>query len=189
MSMVLWFSITQWGVRSLLFFALLFLSFLSYYLVSFSCLYDEIKMCVTCVRACVHVCELEKRRPSSRENMLSAKTYTVISVFWRNLVTLKDGIPRSHCYQQEAQLSQRDRAVACLNFGKNISAKSVHLTLLYVKSVECHYNPYQNFRCVIPPNSIKSKFTHTHTHTLFIYRLCLLYFYTLYKVTLLALIL
>ena len=29
--------------------------------------------------------------------------------------------------QQEAQLSQRDRAAACLNYGKNISAKSVHL--------------------------------------------------------------
>ena len=28
---------------------------------------------------------------------------------------------------QEAQLSQRDRAAACLNYGKNISAKSVHL--------------------------------------------------------------
>ena len=26
-------------------------------------------------------------------------------------------------YIQEAQLSQRDRAAACLNFGKNISAK------------------------------------------------------------------
>jgi len=34
--------------------------------------------------------------------------------------------------EQETQLSQRDRAAACLNFGKNISAKSVHLTLLYV---------------------------------------------------------
>ena len=31
-----------------------------------------------------------------------------------------------------------------------------------VKDVERHHNPYQNFRCVIPPNSIKSKFTHTH---------------------------
>jgi len=29
--------------------------------------------------------------------------------------------------KQEAQLSQRDRAAACLNYGKNISAKSVHL--------------------------------------------------------------
>ena len=28
---------------------------------------------------------------------------------------------------QEAQLSQRDRAAACLNFDKNISANSVHL--------------------------------------------------------------
>jgi len=37
--------------------------------------------------------------------------------------------------KQEAQLSQRDRAAACLNFGKNISAKSVHLTLLYVTSL------------------------------------------------------
>ena len=177
--MVLWFSITQWGVRSLLFFCVVVLVILVLLFGCFSCLYDEIKMCVTCVRACVHVCELEKRRPSSRENMLSAKTYTVISVFWRNLVTLKDGIPRSHCYQQEAQLSQRDRAVACLNFGKNISAKSVHLTLLYVKSVECHYNPYQNFRCVIPPNSIKSKFTHTHTHFIYLQTLFTLFLHTL----------
>ena len=37
-----------------------------------------------------------------------------------------------HVYGQEAQLSQRDRAAACLNFDKNISANSVHLTLLYV---------------------------------------------------------
>ena len=37
--------------------------------------------------------------------------------------------------KQEAQLSQRDRATACLNFGKNISAKSVHLTWLYVTSL------------------------------------------------------
>ena len=37
--------------------------------------------------------------------------------------------------QQEAQLSQRDRAAACLNFGKNISAKSVHLTLFYVAAL------------------------------------------------------
>ena len=37
--------------------------------------------------------------------------------------------------RQEAQLSQRDRAAACLNFGKNISANSVHLTLLYVTAL------------------------------------------------------
>jgi len=36
---------------------------------------------------------------------------------------------------QEAQLSQRDRAAACLNSGKNISAKSVHLTLLYATAL------------------------------------------------------
>ena len=36
---------------------------------------------------------------------------------------------------QEAQLSQRDRAAACLNFDKNISANSVHLTLLYVTAL------------------------------------------------------
>jgi len=36
---------------------------------------------------------------------------------------------------QEAQLSQTDRAAACLNFGKNISEKSVHLTLLYVTAL------------------------------------------------------
>ena len=28
-------------------------------------------------------------------------------------------------YEQEARLSQRDRAAACLNFDKNISANSV----------------------------------------------------------------
>jgi len=37
--------------------------------------------------------------------------------------------------EQEAQLSQRDRAAACLNFGNNISAKSVHLTWLYVTAL------------------------------------------------------
>ena len=37
--------------------------------------------------------------------------------------------------KQEAQLLQRYRAAACLNFGKNISAKSVHLTLLYVTAL------------------------------------------------------
>jgi len=31
---------------------------------------------------------------------------------------------------QEAHLSQRDRAAASLNFGKNISANSVHLRLI-----------------------------------------------------------
>ena len=36
---------------------------------------------------------------------------------------------------QEAQLSQRDRAAACLNFDKNISANIVHLTLLYVRAL------------------------------------------------------
>ena len=36
---------------------------------------------------------------------------------------------------QEAQLSQRDRAAACLNFDKNISANSVHLTLLSVRAL------------------------------------------------------
>ena len=36
---------------------------------------------------------------------------------------------------QEAQLSQRDRAAACLNFDKNICANSVHLTLLYVRAL------------------------------------------------------
>ena len=35
---------------------------------------------------------------------------------------------------QEAQLSQRDRAAACLNYGKNISAKSAHLGYFF-KSV------------------------------------------------------
>jgi len=36
---------------------------------------------------------------------------------------------------QEVQLLQTDRAAACLNFGKNISAKSVHLTLLHVTAL------------------------------------------------------
>jgi len=35
---------------------------------------------------------------------------------------------------QEAQLSQRDRAAACLNYGKNISAKSVHDLGYFFKS-------------------------------------------------------
>ena len=37
--------------------------------------------------------------------------------------------------EQEAQLSQKDRAAACLNFDKNISANSVHLTLLYIRAL------------------------------------------------------
>jgi len=37
-------------------------------------------------------------------------------LYWTKQVSMK-----------EAQLSQRDRAAACLNYGKNISAKSVHL--------------------------------------------------------------
>ena len=37
--------------------------------------------------------------------------------------------------QQEAQLSQRDRAAACLNYGKNISAKSVHLGYFFKSPV------------------------------------------------------
>ena len=37
--------------------------------------------------------------------------------------------------RQEAQLSPRNRTAACLNFGKNISAKSVHLALLYVTAL------------------------------------------------------
>ena len=70
---------------------------------------------------------------------------------WRNVFTINEKVvlllyrtlrymkiePWQSCYccfciwnVQEAQLSQRDRAAACLNFGKNISAKSVHLTLL-----------------------------------------------------------
>ena len=40
-----------------------------------------------------------------------------------------------HGHRQEAQLSQRDRAAACLNFDKNISANRVHLTLLYVRAL------------------------------------------------------
>ena len=33
--------------------------------------------------------------------------------------------------EQVGQLSQPNRAAACVSFGKNISAKSVHLTSLY----------------------------------------------------------
>ena len=33
--------------------------------------------------------EVLEKRPSSRENLRTAKTYTVLSVFWRNLVTHK----------------------------------------------------------------------------------------------------
>ena len=51
---------------------------------------------------------------------------------------------------QESQLSQRDRAAACLNFGKNISAKSVHLTVLYVMaltSTNHHYTVLRHHVC------------------------------------------
>ena len=51
----------------------------------------------------------------------------------RSIFNYCDAFGQQH--KQEAQLSQRDRAAACLNFGKNISAKSVHLTLLYVTSL------------------------------------------------------
>jgi len=47
--------------------------------------------------------------------------------------TMSRGVPSDK--KQEAQLSQIDRAAACLNFGRNISAKSVHLTLLYVTAL------------------------------------------------------
>ena len=52
---------------------------------------------------------------------------------------------------QEAQLSQRDRAAPCLNFGKNISAKSVHLTLLYVTaltSTNHHFTVLWHHLCI-----------------------------------------
>jgi len=47
------------------------------------------------------------------------------------------GVLEPYCYytKQEAQLSQRDCAAAYLNFDKNISANSVHLTLLYVRAL------------------------------------------------------
>ena len=50
----------------------------------------------------------------------------LLTYLLRNLIVTR----RLHSMQsgkQEAQLSQRDRAAACLNYGKNISAKSVHL--------------------------------------------------------------
>ena len=52
--------------------------------------------------------------------------------------------------EQEAQLSQRDRAAACLNFDKNISANSVHLTLLYVRaltSTNHHFTALRHHVC------------------------------------------
>ena len=52
--------------------------------------------------------------------------------------------------KQEAQLSQRDRAAACLNFGKNISANRVHLTLLYVTaltSTDHHFTVLRHHVC------------------------------------------
>ena len=45
----------------------------------------------------------------------------------RNQRKKKHFVVHSRWSLQEAQLSQRDRAAACLNYGKNISAKSVHL--------------------------------------------------------------
>jgi len=39
------------------------------------------------------------------------------------------------------------------------------LIVFIVKGVERHNNPFQNFRCVIPPNSNKNKI---HTHTLYL---------------------
>ena len=52
---------------------------------------------------------------------------------------LRSRINQIYCnnsFRQEAQLSQRDRAAACLNYGKNISAKSVHLGYSSGNSVE-----------------------------------------------------
>jgi len=48
---------------------------------------------------------------------------------------------------QEAQLSQRDCDAASLNFGKNISAKSVHLTLLYVTATNHHFTVLRHHVC------------------------------------------
>jgi len=36
-------------------------------------------------------------------------------------------VSEQQLFKQEAQLSQRDRAAACLNFDKNISANSVYI--------------------------------------------------------------
>jgi len=49
-------------------------------------------------------------------------------------------------WKQEAQLSQRDRAAACLNFDKNICANSVHLTLLYVRALTSTNNHFTVLR-------------------------------------------
>ena len=63
-----------------------------------------------------------------------------LTIFAAELVAILLALEWVHSEQntdkeQEAQLSQRDRAAACLNFGKNISAKSVHLTLLHVTAL------------------------------------------------------
>jgi len=60
------------------------------------------------------------------------KIYTDVSLIQCLWCTVR--ITCNDC-KQEAQLSQRNRAAACLNFSKNISAKSVHLTLLYVTAL------------------------------------------------------
>ena len=58
------------------------------------------------------------------------------------------------------QLSVFNSAPECWSNAHDILTRNWYQKL--VKGVERHHNPYQNFRCVIPPNSIKSKFTHTH---------------------------
>jgi len=61
--------------------------------------------------------------------------YTLLYIHLRTYASIYKSRQFENYSQQEAQLSQRDRAAACLNFGKNISSKSVHLTLLYVTAL------------------------------------------------------
>jgi len=51
---------------------------------------------------------------------------------------------------QVGQLSQANRAAACISFGKNISAKSVHLTSLYsaaLTSTNDHLTVLRHYVC------------------------------------------
>ena len=66
---------------------------------------------------------------------LSWPTPTIRSKSLLIIITFYSACTSQHRCKQEAQLSQRDRAAARLNFAKNISAKSVHLTLLYVTAL------------------------------------------------------
>ena len=81
---------------------------------------------------------------------LSSFNCRLFGTNFANLNKIHRTVYEQQLFKQEAQLSQRNRAAACLNFDKNISANSVHLTLLYVralKSTNHHFTVLRHHVC------------------------------------------